>query len=423
MHWCRITDNSWSRTVLHGKGHWSVLTIHRTSDMSWVHFAKMKNHLTRKVRFEGTPKIGPVLEVTTSYLQGKYGVEIRIESVHKDDSHSWVRSSHGLNNLVTDLSNKEDDDKGQETSEMKFEEFALKTNVLAFASRSKAKAIPRRRTSACSSTRILHNSWKILDWCGARNLFASRLPSVKTTEYSSSSWSSTSRRRWSNWILELLGISSERSCAISTLVWWNVEEQNGRRRRKQEKISILYWSIRTRNSLSPSSSRSFRTQSHWSFTTGQCVNYERFLRVHLSHRMCNQFNTPSQIQDWYREDKIWAKENRQYSLRLWIRWTRNTKIRMRLTWKHHVLHGTSTKTGEDIKTVYWVDIQHVQPKEFKFYQTRSNAIIFYDTLPAYCISKVVVTESGEIIHEKVYASPRLPPKNFFEDNWMKEVDS
>ena len=40
--------------------------------------------------------------------------------------------------------NKEDDDNEQETSEMKFEEFALKTNVLAFASRSKAKAKPRK---------------------------------------------------------------------------------------------------------------------------------------------------------------------------------------------------------------------------------------------------------------------------------------
>ena len=36
-------------------------------------------------------KIGPVLEVTTSYLQGKYGAEIKNESVHKDNSHSWVR--------------------------------------------------------------------------------------------------------------------------------------------------------------------------------------------------------------------------------------------------------------------------------------------------------------------------------------------
>ena len=74
-------------------------------------------------------KIGPVLEVTTSYLQGKFGVEIRIMSMSKDNSHSWVRISHGLNKLVTDLIDKEDDDNEQETSEMQFEDFALKTNV------------------------------------------------------------------------------------------------------------------------------------------------------------------------------------------------------------------------------------------------------------------------------------------------------
>ena len=44
----------------------------------------------------GNTRIGPVLEVTTSYLQGKYGVEIRIESVNEDNSHfmgqnfSWL---------------------------------------------------------------------------------------------------------------------------------------------------------------------------------------------------------------------------------------------------------------------------------------------------------------------------------------------
>ena len=91
----------------------------------------------------GNTKIGPVLEVTTSYLQGKYGVEIRIESVNKDNSHSSVRISHGLKKLVTDLIDKEYDDKEQETSETKSAEIALKTNVLAFASRPKAKARPR----------------------------------------------------------------------------------------------------------------------------------------------------------------------------------------------------------------------------------------------------------------------------------------
>ena len=63
--------------------------------------------------------------------------------MNKHNSHSWVRTSHGLNNLVTDLIDKEYDENEQETSEMKSQELALKTNVLAFASRPKAKAKPR----------------------------------------------------------------------------------------------------------------------------------------------------------------------------------------------------------------------------------------------------------------------------------------
>ena len=61
-------------------------------------------------------------------------------------------------------------------------------------------------------------------------------------------------------------------------------------------------------------------------------------------------------------------------------------------------------------TVYWVDIQLAQRKGLKFYQTRSNAIILYDTLPAYCIPKAIMMETGEIIYEKVkiYMSPRPP---------------
>ena len=101
----------------------------------------------------GNTKIGPVMEVTTCCLQGKYGAEIRIESMNKDNSHSWVRISDGLNKLVTNLNNKDQDDNEHETSEIQFEDFALKTNVLAFASRSKAKAKSQRRTSASSSTK------------------------------------------------------------------------------------------------------------------------------------------------------------------------------------------------------------------------------------------------------------------------------
>ena len=55
----------------------------------------------------GNTKIVSVSKVTTSYLQDKDGVEIRIESVNKDNSHSWVIISHGLKELVTDLSDNE----------------------------------------------------------------------------------------------------------------------------------------------------------------------------------------------------------------------------------------------------------------------------------------------------------------------------
>ena len=73
--------------------------------------------------------------------------------------------------------------------------------------------------------------------------------------------------------------------------------------------------------------------------------------------------------------------------------------------------------------MYWVDIKLAQQKGFKFYQTRSNAIILHETLPAYCIPKVVRMETGEVIHEKVYASPRPPPKISLKHDWMKEFGS
>ena len=74
-------------------------------------------------------------------------------------------------------------------------------------------------------------------------------------------------------------------------------------------------------------------------------------------------------------------------------------------------------------TVYWVDLKLAQKKGLKFYQTRSNAVILHDTLPAYCIPKVVRMGTGEITYEKVYESPRMPPKISLRHDWMKELGS
>ena len=56
---------------------------------------------------QGSTKIGPLLEVTTSCLHGKHGVDIRIWSLTRDNTHSWVRISHGLNRFVMNLNNNE----------------------------------------------------------------------------------------------------------------------------------------------------------------------------------------------------------------------------------------------------------------------------------------------------------------------------
>ena len=74
-------------------------------------------------------------------------------------------------------------------------------------------------------------------------------------------------------------------------------------------------------------------------------------------------------------------------------------------------------------TVHWVDINLALKKGLKFYQTRSNAIILYNTLPAHCIPKVVQMETGQVIYEKVFASPRPPPKISLKHDWMKELFS
>ena len=73
--------------------------------------------------------------------------------------------------------------------------------------------------------------------------------------------------------------------------------------------------------------------------------------------------------------------------------------------------------------VYWVDINLAVKKGLTFYQTRSNAIILQETLPAYCIPKVVRMETGEVFYEKVYMSPRHPPKISLKHEWKRELGS
>ena len=95
----------------------------------------------------GNMRIGPVLEVTTSFQHFKYGIEIRIESVNQDNSHSWVRISYGTVKYVNDSI--EDDTENLADSQ---EEEIPQTSTSVVAARSKAKAKPQPRVLAGTTT-------------------------------------------------------------------------------------------------------------------------------------------------------------------------------------------------------------------------------------------------------------------------------
>ena len=89
---------------------------------------------------QGKMRIGPVLEVTTSFQYGKHGIEIRIWSVGQDNSQSWVRISYGTIKYVIDSN--------QNNTEVRAdpqEDQVPQTSIKVVAARSKAKAKPQQR--------------------------------------------------------------------------------------------------------------------------------------------------------------------------------------------------------------------------------------------------------------------------------------
>ena len=85
-------------------------------------------------------RIGPVLEVTTSFRHFKYGIEIRTWSVNQDSPHSWVRISYGTVKYVIDSI-----EDNTEIPANPHEDQTSQTSVKVIAARSKAKAIPQPR--------------------------------------------------------------------------------------------------------------------------------------------------------------------------------------------------------------------------------------------------------------------------------------
>ena len=71
--------------------------------------------------------------------------------------------------------------------------------------------------------------------------------------------------------------------------------------------------------------------------------------------------------------------------------------------------------------IYWINLRQAQDKGLQFWQTRSHAVILYDSVPTDCIEKVVSTKTGVILHQRI-PTPRSLPKIVLTDSWQVQRD-
>ena len=98
---------------------------------------------------QGNMRSGPVLEVTTSLKNFKYGIEIRIWSVGQDNSQSWVRISYGTFKYVVDSNHN-----NTEIPADPQEDQVPQTSIKVVAARSKANAKQQQREPVDTTTTI-----------------------------------------------------------------------------------------------------------------------------------------------------------------------------------------------------------------------------------------------------------------------------
>ena len=205
---------------------------------------------------------------------------------------------------------------------------------LPFASRSKAEARPQRRISASSSTKNYTQWGKKLDRYWTSKLFLHRLSSVQAVEHS---LRHGNLLREDDWAIEFWRFEDYLRNHFEQSQHWSDDKRNFK---IQDAISLI-------------------------FITGQCINSERFLRVQLSHRMCNQLTLHHEFRIDTGRTNFEQKGDGILHV-CGILWTKNTKILIQSTWKHRVLQYLQTAWKKHQNTVYWIDIRSAQKKGLKF---------------------------------------------------------
>ena len=353
---------------------------------------------------QGNTKIGPVVEVTTSCLYGKHGVEIRIWSLSEDNTQSWLRISHGSDKFVIDSNNN-----NRESPEDLPEERASQLKVKDFAARSKAKAKPQRREPVDYSPSIIPMSErKWIDIEPGESSFSAYEISKKVTHLLRHS---QTVQQEDDGAVQFWRIKNFLQNQFPQTTYWSddrwkacLSAGGGAKRRYQycTDISgtIIYFRALQghsgRNLIDPSLQDKVVIQSGFfqhiyhigcAFNLHSIINNGLIPGGQNSSKRQTVFFLPIDPRDKGHKDP----EHIDFSV------PRRAQY-LHSAWKKH----------QD--AVYWVDIDLAIRKGLTFYQTKSNAIILQGTHPAYCIPKVVRLKTGEVLFEKSYMSPRPPPK-------------
>ena len=365
----------------------------------------------------GNTRIGPILEVTTSFQHFKYGIEVRIESVNEDNSHSWVRISYGTVRYVNDYIKYDTKNFADPQEE---EDVPTSSGVVAARSKAKAKPQPRESTGA-TTIPLSERVWIDIE------------PSKQDLE------SYNLSKKVINLLRHNQKLHREEDGAIQFYkIKFHLRDHH---------LPIQNWSDDRWIACLAAGGGSKRRYQYCSDYLGSII-YLRALQGHSGgnlidltlqdnvligpgifpyiYHVGSNFNLYSIIsnglipggQNLSRRQSVFflpvdpRKEDHKdpeyidYTAPRLARYLQNA-------WKRH----------QD--TVFWVDIDLGIIKEgLKFYQTRSNAIILQGALPANCIVRAERLKNGEKLYERQYLSPRPPPKISLRHdlNWSKGKD-
>ena len=366
---------------------------------------------------QGNMRIGPVLEVTTSFQHFKYGVEVRIESVNRDSSHSWVRISHGTVKYVVD-SNQDNTEIPADPQE----DQVPQTSIKVVAARSKAKAKPQQKEPVGTTATIPIHERRWIDIEPSKQDLASYDLSKKVINLLRHN---QTLQREEDGAIEFCKIKFHLRNHHSQIQNWSDDRwkaclaaRGGSKRRYQycsdNLGTILY--LRALQGHSGSNVIDPTLQDNvvigtgifpYIYHIGCTFNLHSFINTglvpggqNLSRRQTVFFLPVDPRNENHRDP-----EYIDFSVPRLARYLHSA-------WKRH----------QD--AVFWVDIDPGIKEGLAFYQTRSNAIILQGTLPAHCISRVERLKNGEVLYEKRYLSSRPPPKISLkhDHNWTKGND-